>query len=157
MAGKIFLSYRRKGAAEGFAHALFNRLEQSFPPENLFTDVEGGIGAGEDFVLVLEQEISACEVMLVLTGSDWLTVADEQGRRRLENPEDFVRIEVGSALRLGKRVIPVLMQKAEMPRAEALPESLRQLAQRNAVGLAPERFRADAQGLIKALEDALQK
>jgi hypothetical protein len=101
MAGKIFLSYRRKGAAEGFAHALFNRLEQSFPPENLFMDVEGGIGAGEDFVLVLEQEVSACEVMLVLTGSDWLTVADEQGRRRLENPEDFCphRGRIGAAVR----------------------------------------------------------
>jgi hypothetical protein len=118
-------------------------------------DVEGGIRAGQDFVRVLEQEVSACDVMLVLIGPDWLAAADEQGRRRLENPGDFVRIEVESALWLGKRVIPVLVQRAEMPRADALPESLKPLARRHAVGLTPERFKADAQGLIQALEGVL--
>jgi hypothetical protein len=155
MTGKIFLCYRRKDAAAGFALALFNRLEQSFPAENLFMDVEGGIGAGQDFVRVLREQVSACDVMLALIGPDWLTATDEKGRLRLENPDDFVRIEVESALRLGKRVIPVLVQKAEMPRADALPESLKELARRNAVGLTQERFKADAQGLIKALEDVL--
>jgi hypothetical protein len=114
-------------------------------------DVEGGIGPGLDFVLV----ISACDATLVLIGPDWLTVTDEAGRPRLENPEDFVRIEVESALRFGKRIIPVLVQKTEMPCAEAVPEPLKALARRNAVGLTQERFKADAQGLIKALEDAL--
>jgi hypothetical protein len=73
----------------------------------------------------------------------------------LENPEDFVRIEVESALWLSKRVIPVLVQKAEMPRADALPASVKQLARRHAVGLTPERFKPDVQGLMKALEGAL--
>ena len=154
MAGKIFLSYRREDAA-GFALALFGRLEQSFPSERLFMDVEGGIGAGQDFVRVIEDEVSLCDVMLVLIGPDWLTVTGEAGRRRLENPEDFVRIEVELALKFGKRVIPVLVHKTEMPRADALPEPLKALARRNAVGLTQERFKADAQGLIKALEDAL--
>ena len=154
MAGKIFLSYRREDAA-GFALALFGRLEQSFSSERLFMDVEGGIGAGQDFVRVIEDEVSLCDVMLVLIGPDWMTVTDEAGRRRLENPEDFVRVEVESALKFGKRVIPVLVHKTEMPRADALPEPLKALARRNAVGLTQERFKADAQGLIKALEDAL--
>jgi hypothetical protein len=154
MAGKIFLSYRREDAA-GFALALFGRLEQSFPAGSLFMDVEGGIGAGQDFVRVIEEQVNACDVMLALIGPDWLAVTDEAGRPRLENPEDFVRIEVESALKFGKRVIPVLVQKAEMPRARALPETLRALARRNAVGLTQERFKAGAQGLIKALEDAL--
>jgi TIR domain len=154
MPGKIFLSYRREDAA-GFALALFGRLEQSFPSESLFMDVEGGIGAGQDFVGVIEEQVSACDVMLALIGPDWLTVTDEAGRPRLENPEDFVRIEVESALKFGKRVIPVLLQKTEMPRAVALPEPLKALARRNAVGLTQERFKADAQGLIKALQDAL--
>jgi hypothetical protein len=79
----------------------------------------------------------------------------EAGRPRLENPEDFVRVEVGSALKFGKRVISVLVHKTEMPRADALPEPLKPLARRNAVGLTQERFKADAQGLVKALEDAL--
>ncbi len=154
MTGKIFLSYRREDTA-GFALALFGRLEQSFPSESLFMDVEGGIGAGQDFVRVLEEQVGACDVMLALIGPDWLTVTDDAGRRRLENPEDFVRVEVGSALKFGKRVIPVLVHKTEMPRAEALPEPLKALARRNAVGLTQERFKADAQGLIKALEEAL--
>jgi hypothetical protein len=154
MAGKIFLSYRREDTA-GFALALFGRLEQSFPAESLFMDVEGGIKAGQDFVRVLEEQVSTCDAMLVLIGPDWLIVTDEAGRPRLENPEDFVRIEVASALKFGKRVIPVLVQKTEMPRADALPEPLKALARCNAVGLTQERFRADAQGLIKALEDAL--
>ena len=154
MAGRIFLSYRREDTA-GFALALFGRLEQSFPAGSLFMDVEGGIGAGQDFVRVIEEQVSACDAMLALIGPDWLIVKDENGRPRLENPEDFVRIEVASALGFGKRVIPVLVQKTEMPRADALPEPLKALARCNAVGLTQERFRADAQGLIKALEDAL--
>jgi hypothetical protein len=101
MAGKIFLSYRRNDSVAGFALALFNRLELTFPPENLFMDVEVGIKAGQDF----EREVSACDVMLVLIGPDWLTTSDETGRPRLENPEDFVRGEVAQALggRDGKR------------------------------------------------------
>jgi WD40 domain-containing protein/TIR domain-containing protein len=154
MTGKIFLSYRREDAA-GFALALFGRLEQSFPAESLFMDVEGGIKAGQDFVRVLEQQVGACDAMLVVIGPNWLTVRDDAGRRRLDNPEDFVRIEVESALKFGKHVIPVLVHKTEMPRADALPEPLKALARRNAVGLTQERFKADAQGLIKALEGAL--
>jgi hypothetical protein len=154
MSGKIFLNYRREDDP-GFALALFGRLEQSFPSDQLFMDVEGGIKAGEDFVRVLEERVNACDVMLVLIGPKWLTVTDETGRRRLDNPEDFVRIEVESALRLGKRVIPVLVPKTEMPRADALPEPLKPLARRNAVGLSQERFKADVQGLTKALEGAL--
>jgi hypothetical protein len=133
MLGKIFISYRR-GDDPGFALALFGRLEQSFPTERLFMDVEGGIKAGDDFVRVLEEQVSACDVLLALIGPKWLTAMDEMGRRRLDNPQDFVRIEIESALRLGKRVIPVLVHKAEMPRADALPEPLKPLAQRNAVG-----------------------
>jgi hypothetical protein len=153
MAGKIFLSYRREDTA-GFAGRIYDRLEQSFSRENLFMDVDR-IGAGQDFVRVIEQEVNACDAMLVLIGPDWLTVTDEMGRPRLENPEDFVRVEVGSALKFGKRVIPVLVQKTEMPRADALAEPLKELSRRNAVRLTHERFKADAQGLIKALEDAL--
>src|SRR5271156_578839 len=99
MAGRIFLNYRREDTA-GFAQALFGRLEQSFPAENLFMDVDR-IGAGQNFVRVIEEQVSGCDAMLVLIGPNWLTVKDETGRRRLENPDDFVRIEVESALKFG--------------------------------------------------------
>jgi hypothetical protein len=103
----------------------------------------------------LEDQVSACDVMLVLIGPRWLTVRDEMGRPRLHDPQDFARFEVESALRLGKRVIPVLVRKTEMPRDDALPEPLKPLARRNAVGLTQERFKADVQGAVKALEGAL--
>src|SRR5712675_132577 len=114
MPGRIFLNYRR-GDEPGFALALYGRLEQSFSAEQLFMDVEGGIPAGDDFVKVLETQVAQCDVLLALIGQDWLSVTDDTGARRLENPDDFVRIEIESAMRLGKRVIPVLVNKAEMP------------------------------------------
>jgi hypothetical protein len=154
MTCSIFISYRREDE-RWFAMALFDRLQQAFPGEGLFMDVEGGIAPGHDFAGVIEDQVSACDAMLVLIGSKWLTVTDDVGRRRLDNPQDFVRIEVEAALRLNKRVIPVLVQKTEMPRAEALPEPLQPLSRRHAVGLTQERFRADLQGLINALEGAL--
>src|SRR6516225_6123627 len=95
--------------------------------------------------------------MLVLIGPKWLTATDEMGRRRMDDPQDFVRVEVESALRLGKCIIPVLVNKTEMPRAEALPRPIRSLALRQALGLTRARLNADAQGVIKALERALEE
>jgi hypothetical protein len=154
MLDKIFISYRREDDP-GYALALFARLEQSLPNVYVFMDVEGGIGPGRDFVQVIEEQISACDVMLVMIGSKWLNAVDDVGRRRLDNPHDFVRIEVETALRLGKRVIPLLVHQTEMPRADTLSEPLKPLVRRNAVRLRQDRFEADTHGLIKALEDAL--
>jgi WD40 repeat protein len=156
MAGKIFLSYRRKDE-QGYAIALFDRLDRSFSPEKLFMDVEGGIAPGQDFVQAIEDQVNACDVMLVLIGPRWLTATDEMGRRRLDNPQDFVRIEIESALQLGKKVIPVLVGNTEMPRADALPEPLKSLTRLQAIPLAETRFGADAQGLINELESTLTK
>lgn len=146
MAGKIFLNYRR-GDTPGFALALYGRLEQSFRGDRLFMDVEGGIGAGRDFVRVLARQVEECDVLLALIGEGWLNATDETGRRRVDNPDDFVRTEIEAALRQpNKRVIPVLINKTEMPRAEDLPETLKPLARCNAVRLTQERFKADAKG-----------
>src|SRR5262249_29109801 len=87
----------------------------------------------------------------------WIDARDDTGARRLDNPEDFVRIEIESALKQHKRVIPVLVGDTHMPRPDELPEAIRPLARRNAVRLSHERFRADAQGLIKALQRALEE
>jgi hypothetical protein len=156
MAGKIFINYRR-GDEPGFALALYGRLEQSFAPEQLFMDVEGGIPAGHDFLHVLETQVAECDVLLALIGPGWLSAGDETGKRRLDNPSDFVRLEIESAMRLGRRVIPVLINKAEMPHAAQLPDTLKPLARRHAVRLTQERFRADVQGLITTLIGALRE
>jgi Domain of unknown function (DUF4189)/TIR domain len=153
MTGKIFINYRR-GDEPGFTHALLGRLEQAFPAERLFIDVDN-IPPGEDFVHALESQVAQCDALLAVIGNGWLDARDERGSRRLDDPSDFVRIEIESALKQGKRVIPVLVHEARMPRPDELPEAIRPLATRNAVRLTHERFRADVQGLIKALQGAL--
>jgi hypothetical protein len=114
------------------------------------------IEPGLDFVRVLEEQVAKCDVLISVIGHDWIGAQDKTGVRCLENPADFVRIEIESALQLGKRVIPVLVGQAEMPRAQDLPDSLKRLATRNAVRLTHERFRSDVQGLIGALQRALK-
>lgn len=155
MAGNIFINYRR-GDDPGFTQALFSRLEQAFPSESLFMDVDN-IAPGLDFMQVLNDEVARCDVLIAVIGKNWLEAADESGERRLDNPEDFVRIEIESALAQKKRVIPVLVNDAKMPRSTELPEGLRPFARCNAVRLTHDRFRADTQGLIKALEDVLSE
>lgn len=155
MTGKIFINYRR-GDEPGFTQALLGRLEHSFPAEQLFIDVDN-IPPGEDFVHVLESQVAQCDTLLAVIGKGWLLATNELGSRRLDDPNDFVRIEIESALKQGKRVIPVLVNEARMPRPDQLPEALRPLARRNAVRLTHERFRADLQGLVKALQRELEE
>ena len=150
MAGKIFINYRR-GDDAGFTQALYLRLEDEFPPGDLFMDVEGHIKPGDDFVEVLNAQVGAADVLLAVIGPRWADLL----AARAGDPDDFVAIEIKAALDRGKRVIPVLVGGAPMPRGDALPEAIRALARRNAVGLRPERFRADCQGLITALKEQI--
>jgi hypothetical protein len=153
VAGKIFINYRR-GDDPGHTGRLFDRLQEAFPPQQLFLDVDN-IAPGLDFVRELSERVAECDVLLAVIGKGWIDARDGAGARRLDDPDDFVRIEIASALEQGKRVIPVLVGEAQMPRPEELPEALRPLSRRNAVRLTHERFRADVQGLIKALQETL--
>jgi hypothetical protein len=155
MAGKIFINYRR-GDDPQAAGRLFDRLHDVFEPHQLFLDVDN-IAPGLDFVRVLDERVAECDVVLAVIGKNWIDARDETGARRLDDPDDFVRIEITAALSQDKRVIPVLVGDAQMPRAMDLPEALRPLARRNAVRLTHERFRADTQGLVKALQQALEE
>src|SRR5262245_36024091 len=150
MPGKIFINYRR-GDDPGYTQALYQRLEDEFASGDLFMDVEGHIKPGDDFVEVLNAQVAAADVLLTIIGPRW----SELLAARAGDTDDFVTIEIKAALDQGKRVIPVLVGGAGMPRADALPEFIRQLARRNAVGLRPERFRADGQGRVTALKDHL--
>jgi hypothetical protein len=113
------------------------------------------IEPGLDFTSILKNQVASCEILLALIGQSWLSASDDEGRRRLANPNDFVRIEIANGLAHGKRVIPVLVGAASMPRAEDLPEELKPLAQRQAVRLTHENFNADVERLIKVLSNAL--
>ncbi len=154
MSGKIFLNYRRDDSRWPTL-SLYNLLAQVFPREQLFMDVEGSIRPGDDFVEVLEKQVSACEVMIVVIGPQWLLLAGEDGRPRIADVRDFVHIEIATALTRKIRVIPVLVDGAVMPKEAALPKALKALARRQAIWLSHDRFSADGQGLLKALQESL--
>jgi hypothetical protein len=113
MSGQIFISYRREDTS-AWAGRLFDRLVTRFGENQVFMDVDG-VGIGKDFVEKIERRVGECDVLIAVIGAHWLTSTDSQGWR-LDNPEDFVRMEVATALRRNIRVIPVLVEGALMPR-----------------------------------------
>jgi hypothetical protein len=127
---KIFISYRRDDSG-GWAGRLYDRLSQHFGRDNVFMDIDT-IEPGLDFVEVIGQAVGSCDALIALIGKQWLTLTDDAGRRRLDDPEDFVRLEIAAALARNIRVIPALVQGARMPRSPDLPDVLRMLARRNA-------------------------
>ena len=109
------------------------------------------IEPGRDFRKVIDQSVATCSVLLAIIGVEWLELKDGTGRRRLDDPNDFVRLELASALRRDIPVIPILVRGAKMPRAEQLPEDLKELAFRNALELTHARWKSDVQVLVQAL------
>jgi hypothetical protein len=149
MAG-IFIGYRRDDSA-GHARALFDRLRAHFGAELVFMDVTD-IEPGMDFTEVLDKAIGSCDVLLAVIGREWLAATDVSGGRRLDDPHDFVRFEMTTALRRKIRVIPVLVQNAVLPAASVLPAEIAELAKRQSIELRDTRWDADVMDLIKALE-----
>ncbi len=116
----------------------------------IFLDVDD-IELGLDFAEVINERVAECDIMLVVIGPSWLAACDTASRRRLEDPNDVVRVEIEAALKRDIRVIPILVDGAEPPRAEDLPESLAPLAYRQATPLSHESFTSDANQLTAAL------
>lgn len=145
----IFISYRRDDS-EGQTGRLYDDLIMHFGEESVFMDVTG-IEPGRDFRRAIDEQVSTCGVLLAVIGKNWLDAKDESGRRRLDDPLDFVRLEIASAIKREIPVIPVLVRGAGMPRAEQLPTDLTELAYRNAVELTHARWDSDVQILVKAL------
>ena len=150
---RIFINYRRQDS-EGYAGRLFDHLLHHVEREQVFIDVDD-IPAGVDFVDALEQAVSACDVLLAVIGPQWATMTDENGARRLHQWNDFVRIEIASALRMGKFVVPVLVGRAAMPTPDDLPEDLLALARRNASALGHHSFARDVERLVAAIKEAV--
>jgi hypothetical protein len=110
---------------------------------------------GRDFRKAIDQSVATCSVLLAIIGQDWLDLRDSRGDRRLDDPNDFVRIELASALRRDIPVVPVLVRGAKMPHVEQLPDDLKELAYRNAVELTHARWKSDVQVLLQALRPYL--
>ena len=149
---RVFLNYRRDDS-RGHAGRLYDRLSQHFGHDNVFIDV-GTIALGLDFVEVIQNAVGSCDVLLAVIGQRWLTSTDAQGHRRLDSPEDFVRLEILTALERQILVIPVLVDGAAMPRSTELPDVLQPLARRQAL-VVSNQFHPDVDCLIATLEEVL--
>ena len=148
---KIFISYRREDSQHQ-ADRLHAALSKRIPKRNIFIDVDN-IPVGVDFVQHLDQQVAQCDVLLALIGPDWLEAKNPQtGKRRLDDPKDFVRIEIASALKRGIPVAPVLLDGAPFPSENRLPEDLKALTRRNGVEVRRLTFDADAERLVRGLE-----
>lgn len=148
--GGIFISYRRQDTAPATGR-LADLFADRFGASRVFMDVDT-IGYGQDFVQRIERAVAGCDVLLAPIGTRWLDAADGQGRRRIDDPDDLVAIEIGAALRRGIAVIPVLVDGARMPGPADLPAALRPLARRNATTLDRDGFAADAERILDAVE-----
>ena len=149
---QVFISYRRDDAA-GYARAVYAELAREFGAERIFIDVDD-IAAGQAFDKAIRREVDAAQVLLALIGRRWLGERDGAAAR-IHDVDDFVRIEVATALARGMRVIPLLLDGAPMPTEAQLPEPLRPLARRNALELDNSRFAADIKRLLATLHETL--
>jgi hypothetical protein len=151
MATKVFISYRRDDSA-GSAGRVHDRLERDLGRDLLFMDVDA-IPLGVNFVKILRDEVAKCHVLLAMIGPTWLDARDEHGNRRLDDPNDFLRIESGTALNRNIPVIPILLDGAKIPKAEQLPTDLQELEQRHGLDVRHASFHSDVDKLSRWLKE----
>lgn len=143
----VFISYRRAESSD-VTGRLYDRLAAHFGKENVFKDVDS-IPLGVDFRRHIESKVSACSVVLVIIGSQWLKMTNAS---RLQDPNDYVRLEVETALKRNISVVPLLVQGASMPSEGDLPASLQELAFRNGIEVRSDPdFHKDVDRLIAGL------
>ena len=145
---RIFLSYRRSDVG-GYAGRLYDALVQRLGPKNVFQDVSG-IGAGHDFTEVIHRALDESDAMLAVIGPGWLGPTAE-GSVRLLKPDDYVRLELATALKRHVPLVPVLVGGASLPATADLPEELRPLLHRQAVVLQDEKWHQDVDSLLASL------
>ena len=152
--GNIFISYRRSDSAD-ITGRIYDRLVDEFGRPVIFKDVDS-IPLGTDFKEYLDRKVSDCNVLLAVIGDHWLEARDTSGNRRLDDPADFVRVEIESALEKGIPVIPIVVRGARMPLESELPLTLRRLVYMNGIQVRPDPdFHRDMDRLISALRNSI--
>jgi hypothetical protein len=146
---RVFLCYRRSDSP-GTAGRLYDRLVAAFGADSVFMDLES-LPVGADVTDALTEAVSSCHVVLAVIGQRWMTAADDAGVRPIDNPGDFVRIEIETALVRGVPVIPVLVDGAALPSPVDLPEALRDLASIQFARLSNTDFDRDSTVLINQI------
>ena len=149
MSSGIFISYRRADSRHA-AGRMADELGAAFGEANIFRDIEG-IDIGVNFEQALERALGSCVVMLVVIGPQWLDAKDDAGRRRLDQPGDWTRQEIATALKRGIPVAPVLLEGTPLPRADQLPDELRELVNRQQYELSDGHWRGDMKTLVDKL------
>lgn len=129
----IFISYRRDDSAY-VAGMLSQRLRAVFGADSVYIDIDA-IPFGIDFREHIQNAVHKCDVLLAVIGKHWLSIEPESGKRRIDDPADFVRIEIEAAIKRNIPVVPILIDNTAMPSAAELPEALASLAFRNAAEL----------------------
>jgi hypothetical protein len=148
----VFVSYRR-GDAPGHAGRLYDRLVERFGEAKVFKDLDS-LEPGADFLEVVEETIARCDSLVAVIGRNWLP-AKQGGEPGLDDPNNWVRLEIGNALKRRIRVIPVLVQDAPMPSPADLPDDLKALTRRHAVELSEAAWTAQVNKLIDSLQRPL--
>jgi hypothetical protein len=149
-APRVFISYRREDSG-GHAGRLYDALVARFGAERVFMDVDA-IPLGAVFADVIEDEVARCDVLIAMIGHDWVSIKGPDRQRRLDNPADFVRLEISAALKRDVSVIPTLVQGAQMPRSDKLPDDISALAGRNGIQLRDDSWASGVAQLVKAIE-----
>jgi len=149
----VFINYRRIDS-DVSAGNLYDTLKSRLPDLRLFMDVDD-ISPGKDFGSVLRAALAETDLLIVVIGPAWLTVHNDKDVRRLEEPGDFVALEITEALRRRIAILPVLVQGARMPPAAALPAALQELTKYQAVEIGTTTWDHDVEGLIELVEERL--
>jgi TIR domain len=152
---RIFLNYRREDT-RGYAGRLYDRLSNRFGEDQIFRDIDA-IPPGVDFLEHIDEVVNECDLMLVLIGESWISVKDARGRRRLDDPHDFVSVEIVAALERDIPVIPVLIQGARMPTQADLPARMQGLARRNALEMSDSHWNDDWDQLTRGIDRLLSR
>ena len=151
----VFISYRRADS-DDIVGRIYDRLVKRFGKESVFKDVDA-IPLGADFRIAIDNSLGSCQLLLAVIGQDWLTITEDNGVRRLDNPRDYVRLEVEMALDRGIPVIPVLVRRAIMPSSTDLPLAIRSLAYCNGISVRSDPdFHRDIDRLIEQIELLIQ-
>jgi formylglycine-generating enzyme required for sulfatase activity len=153
VAGKVFINYRRDDSASE-ALNIAQYFEGTFGKGSIFIDVDR-LHAGQKFATVLGEKLWQCKVMLAIIGPNWVDARDKNGNRRLDNPEDWVRVEIEQSLARNVPVIPVLIGGAMLPSKSDLPQSLWPLIEHQCATVTTNGFRYEMAGLARDVTELM--
>lgn len=150
--GKIFISYRRADS-EYVVGRIYEELCETYGRDNVFEDIDS-IPLGVDFRDEISKVVHTCDILIAIIGENWSKTKDKSGKVRIQNSNDYVRVEIEEALKRNIPVIPVITSNAELPKEEDLPDSLKKLAYHNAIYIRPD---PDFKNDINRLKENINK